>query len=223
MTSLTHRGLRWEGSRQSSNGHQEVNSSSNKSSGRQQHLARWVPIVLQQTSFKEIITIYKMSFHFHLSNFTCFQPGQQQMAGIQRVVINQPGLRPGQPGAQITVPLSTLQVSNRLDLFIIIVTNSNLIPICAGASGWPGNSHWPAWPPLGQDRNWPVSGKQKYIFDRVWVALFDMPNSNRFYILSILIFSKISLSILLSISRRRFCKISLSIRRFWKISIWTKY
>jgi len=37
------------------------------------------------------------------------QPGQQQMAGIQRVVINQPGLRPGQPGAQITVPLSTLQ------------------------------------------------------------------------------------------------------------------
>ena len=31
------------------------------------------------------------------------------MAGIQRVVINQPGLRPGQPGAQITVPLSTLQ------------------------------------------------------------------------------------------------------------------
>jgi len=37
------------------------------------------------------------------------QAGQQQMAGIQRVVINQPGLRPGQPGAQITVPLSTLQ------------------------------------------------------------------------------------------------------------------
>ena len=34
------------------------------------------------------------------------------MAGIQRVVINQPGLRPGQPGAQITVPLSTLQVLN---------------------------------------------------------------------------------------------------------------
>merc|ERR1719244_2236958 len=30
-------------------------------------------------------------------------------AGIQRVVINQPGIRPGQPGAQITVPLSTLQ------------------------------------------------------------------------------------------------------------------
>merc|ERR1719410_1580528 len=30
-------------------------------------------------------------------------------AGGQRVVINQPGLRPGQPGAQITVPLSTLQ------------------------------------------------------------------------------------------------------------------
>jgi hypothetical protein len=27
----------------------------------------------------------------------------------------------------------------------------------AGASGWPGNSHWSAWPPLGQDRNWPVS------------------------------------------------------------------
>merc|ERR1719233_1932644 len=44
------------------------------------------------------------------------QPIRQQLpqvpanqAGIQRVVINQPGLRPGQPGAQITVPLSTLQ------------------------------------------------------------------------------------------------------------------
>merc|ERR1719209_1638225 len=33
----------------------------------------------------------------------------QNQAGIQRVVINQPGLRPGQPGSQITVPLSTLQ------------------------------------------------------------------------------------------------------------------
>jgi len=30
-------------------------------------------------------------------------------AGIQRVVINQPGVRPGQPGSQITVPLTTLQ------------------------------------------------------------------------------------------------------------------
>merc|ERR1719410_1854421 len=30
-------------------------------------------------------------------------------AGGQRGVINQPGLRPGQPGSQITVPLSTLQ------------------------------------------------------------------------------------------------------------------
>ena len=88
------------------------------------------------------------------------------MAGIQRVVINQPGLRPGQPGAQITVPLSTLQVSNCLHFFITLVyTNSSLIPICAGASGWPGNSHWSAWPPLGQDRNWPVSGELKYIFD----------------------------------------------------------
>ena len=29
--------------------------------------------------------------------------------GVQRVVINQPGVRPGQPGSQITVPLSTLQ------------------------------------------------------------------------------------------------------------------
>ena len=37
--------------------------------------------------------------------------GQLAGQGIQRVVINQPGLRPGQPGAQITVPLSTLQVS----------------------------------------------------------------------------------------------------------------
>ena len=33
-------------------------------------------------------------------------------AGGQRVVINQPGLRPGQPGSQITVPLSTLQVGH---------------------------------------------------------------------------------------------------------------
>merc|ERR1719228_2800465 len=33
----------------------------------------------------------------------------QNQAGIQRVVINQPGLRPSQPGSQITVPLSTLQ------------------------------------------------------------------------------------------------------------------
>ena len=47
---------------------------------------------------------------FHCLIFLVSQPGQQQMAGIQRVVINQPGLRPGQPGAQITVPLSTLQV-----------------------------------------------------------------------------------------------------------------
>merc|ERR1719430_545820 len=44
------------------------------------------------------------------------QPIRQQLpqvpanqAGIQRVVINQPGIRPGQPGSQITVPLSTLQ------------------------------------------------------------------------------------------------------------------
>ena len=85
------------------------------------------------------------------------------MAGIQRVVINQPGLRPGQPGAQITVPLSTLQVSNCLHLSISLVTNSSLIPICAGASGWPGNPHWSAWPPLGQDRNWPVSGELNHI------------------------------------------------------------
>ena len=28
---------------------------------------------------------------------------------MQRVVINQPGVRPGQPGSQITVPLATLQ------------------------------------------------------------------------------------------------------------------
>merc|ERR1719282_1587564 len=31
------------------------------------------------------------------------------LQGVQKVVINQPGLRPGQPGSQITVPLSTLQ------------------------------------------------------------------------------------------------------------------
>ena len=48
------------------------------------------------------------------------QPGQQQMAGIQRVVINQPGLRPGQPGAQITVPLSTLQVFYCLQLVLLL-------------------------------------------------------------------------------------------------------
>merc|ERR1719327_1621151 len=35
--------------------------------------------------------------------------GGAAAAGVQRVVINQPGLRPGQPGSQITVPLSTLQ------------------------------------------------------------------------------------------------------------------
>ena len=37
------------------------------------------------------------------------QPAPASAAGGQRVVINQPGLRPGQPGSQITVPLSTLQ------------------------------------------------------------------------------------------------------------------
>ena len=37
-------------------------------------------------------------------------------AGVaqQKVVINQPGLRPGQPGSQITVPLATLQVESRV-------------------------------------------------------------------------------------------------------------
>ena len=35
------------------------------------------------------------------------------LQGVQKVVINQPGLRPGQPGSQITVPLSTLQVESR--------------------------------------------------------------------------------------------------------------
>ena len=54
--------------------------------------------------------------------------GQQQLpsvaagaaaAGGQRVVINQPGLRPGQPGSQITVPLSTLQVGHHGELVIL--------------------------------------------------------------------------------------------------------
>ena len=35
------------------------------------------------------------------------------LQGVQKVVISQPGLRPGQPGSQITVPLSTLQVESR--------------------------------------------------------------------------------------------------------------
>ena len=33
-------------------------------------------------------------------------------AGVQRGVIPHPGVRPGQPGSQITVPLSTLQVGH---------------------------------------------------------------------------------------------------------------
>ena len=49
------------------------------------------------------------------------------------------------------------------------------------------------------------------------LALFDMPNSNRFDILSISIFSEISLSILISISI--FSKLSLSI----SISIFSKF
>jgi transcription initiation factor TFIID subunit 4 len=36
-------------------------------------------------------------------------PQQNNTSSIQKVVINQPGLRPGQPGSQITVPLATLQ------------------------------------------------------------------------------------------------------------------
>ena len=30
-------------------------------------------------------------------------------AGVQRVIIPHPGVRPGQPGSQISVPLATLQ------------------------------------------------------------------------------------------------------------------
>ena len=37
------------------------------------------------------------------------------LQGVQKVVISQPGLRPGQPGSQITVPLSTLQVESRAE------------------------------------------------------------------------------------------------------------
>jgi hypothetical protein len=36
-------------------------------------------------------------------------PQQNNTPSIQKVVINQPGLQPGQPGSQINVPLSTLQ------------------------------------------------------------------------------------------------------------------
>ena len=41
--------------------------------------------------------------------------GAGGLQGVQKVVINQPGLRPGQPGSQITVPLSTLQVESRVE------------------------------------------------------------------------------------------------------------
>jgi transcription initiation factor TFIID subunit 4 len=45
-----------------------------------------------------------------MSSFFLQAPQQQNnTSSIQKVVINQPGLRPGQPGSQITVPLSTLQ------------------------------------------------------------------------------------------------------------------
>ena len=40
-------------------------------------------------------------------------PQTSGLQGVQKVVISQPGLRPGQPGSQITVPLSTLQVESR--------------------------------------------------------------------------------------------------------------
>ena len=49
---------------------------------------------------------------------------------------------------------------------------SNLILICAGPSGWPGDSHWPAWSPLGQDRNWPVSGELINIKDNLHLLWF---------------------------------------------------
>ena len=94
------------------------------------------------------------------------------MAGIQRVVINQPGLRPGQPGAQITVPLSTLQVLNlkypfsTLHNWWILNMDMGLILSCTGTSGWSRNSYWSAWSSLGQDRNWPISGEQ--IPCRLW-------------------------------------------------------
>jgi hypothetical protein len=48
---------------------------------------------------------------FLLHDFIFFlqAPQQSNTPSIQKVVINQSGLRPGQPGSQITVPLSTLQ------------------------------------------------------------------------------------------------------------------
>ena len=42
-------------------------------------------------------------------------PQTSGLQGVQKVVISQPGLRPGQPGSQITVPLSTLQVESRAE------------------------------------------------------------------------------------------------------------
>jgi hypothetical protein len=43
------------------------------------------------------------------SFFLLQAPQQNNTPSIQKVVIKQPGLRPGQPGSQINVPLSTLQ------------------------------------------------------------------------------------------------------------------
>ena len=57
-----------------------------------------------------------------------------------------------------------------------------------------------------------ISQVQRYPVKMLPVALFDMPNSNRFDILSISIFSEISLSISI------FSEISLSIAIFSKIS-----
>ena len=147
VTNLTHHGLRLGVSRWCSSAHQEVNNSS-RSSGRLRLLARWVSI---EYCRKEKISLFGKMCNLRLSNFDFSQPGQQQMAGIQRVVINQPGLRPGQPGAQITVPLSTLQVLLQLQNVSTFPWEevSTIILTCAGTSGWPGNSHWPTWPPLG--------------------------------------------------------------------------
>ena len=91
-----------------------------------------------------------MSFNFHLSNFTCLPAwaaadGWDPEGGDQPAWPETwPAWRPdhGSP-----VNLAGVILSSTFSL----VTKSNLIHFCAGASGWPGNSHRPAGPPLGQD------------------------------------------------------------------------
>ena len=108
-----------------------------------------------------------------LSNFACFSAwaaadgwyteGCDQPAGPQ----TWPTWRPdhGSPlylaGTKHHQYASTLSYYFCLAHFMSLKWVSNLILTCAGPSGWPGDSHWPAWSPLGQDRNWPVSGEHE--------------------------------------------------------------